>query len=154
MGHLLTDIAAWFIEQPPAAKKMYITTVMAIDAVYMLRVEPMRRNLQPFESLFSILSRQYSAQVWARSTSKIRPRRTNNIAPAKAKYEPQTWKKVSGMKKVMTTKNSHIRTFGPQKPFWSAARPSLVDLTPSRSIARMKWKRPRAKLTRCTATHP
>lgn len=149
-----TVIDAWFMEQPPCAKKMYIMMVMAKAAVYIPRVDPIKRYLHALELLLSIFSRQYSAQVWARSTSKIRPRRTNSMAPMNAKYWPHTWKNDSGMKNVITTNASQKMILGPQYPFCTAALPSLDDLTPRRSTERMKWNSPNAKLTRCTATNP
>ena len=78
-------IAAWFIAHPLLAKSMYINIVSANDAVSMPRVDPMR-TLHFLELYSSIFLRQYSAQVWARSTSGISPRSTNSIAPARAKY--------------------------------------------------------------------
>lgn len=63
---------------------MYMTMVIAMLPKYMLRVEPMRRLRQSFESVSSIFSIQYSAQVCARSTSKIKPRSKNKMAPPKA----------------------------------------------------------------------
>lgn len=56
-------IAAWFIAQPEAAKKMYMRIVMANEAVNIPKVEPIRRARQPRESVFSIFSRQNSAHV-------------------------------------------------------------------------------------------
>lgn len=47
---IFTVIAAWFIEHPLPAKKMYMSIVMANDAVYMLRVDPISRTLHPLES--------------------------------------------------------------------------------------------------------
>ena len=58
---VLTEIAAWFIEQPPLAKKIYMMMVIAKAMVYMLSVEPIRIALQPLESYVSIFSKQYSA---------------------------------------------------------------------------------------------
>ena len=83
-GEMLTVIAAWFIEQPPWAKKMYIMIVMAKEAVNIPSVDPIRMNLQALESRSSIFSRQYSAQECARSTRRITPSRTNSIAPMNA----------------------------------------------------------------------
>ena len=84
MRKLLTVMAAWFIEQLDWAKKMYMTIVIAMLPRYMLRVEPMRRLRQSLESVSSIFSMQCSAQVCARSTSRIKPRSKNRTAPPKA----------------------------------------------------------------------
>lgn len=110
----LTVIAAWFIEQLLLAKKIYMTIVMAKEIVYIPSVDPINIDLHAFESYFSIFSKQNSAQVCARSTKRMRPRRTKSIAPAKAKYLPQTWKNASGMKKVRTTRASQAMILGPQ----------------------------------------
>ena len=59
----LTVIAAWFIEQPLCAKKIYMTMVIATEPQYMPKVEPIRIPLQARESWNSIFSRQYSAHV-------------------------------------------------------------------------------------------
>jgi hypothetical protein len=59
----LTVIAAWFIEHPLCAKKMYITMVMARLPRYMLRVEPIRIPRHSPESVSSIFSMQNSAKV-------------------------------------------------------------------------------------------
>ena len=82
----LMVMAAWFMAQPDWAKKMYMIIVIAKEAVNMPSVEPMRRTRQPLESCSSIFSRQYSAHVWARSTRRMRPRRTKSIAPMSAMY--------------------------------------------------------------------
>jgi hypothetical protein len=77
-------MAAWFIEQLDWAKKMYMTMVIAMLPKYMPRVEPIRRLRQSLESVSSIFSMQCSAQVCARSTSKIKPRSKNKMAPPNA----------------------------------------------------------------------
>src|ERR1700688_3891302 len=102
----LSVMAVWFIEQPLFAKKMYITIVMATETAYMPRVEPIRMPLQPRESVASICARQYSAQVCARSTKRIKPRRRKRVAPANEMYFPQTKKNDSGMKNDRTIKAS------------------------------------------------
>lgn len=110
----LTVMAAWFMAQLLLAKKMYMTIVIAKDMVYIPRVDPMSTPRQARESLSSIFCRQYSAQVCARSTSKIKPKSTNSMASMSAKYFPQTWKNASGMKKVITTNANQRMIFGPQ----------------------------------------
>ena len=61
-----------------------MTIVMARAAMYMNSVEPTSMTLQKRDSVASILSRQCSAQVWARSTSRTRPSRRKRIAPTSA----------------------------------------------------------------------
>ena len=80
----LTVIAAWFMEQPECAKKMYITIVIAMLPRYILIVAPMSIPRHILESSSSIFSMQNSANVWARSTSSTRPSSRNRIAPASA----------------------------------------------------------------------
>ena len=77
-------MAAWFIEHLLPAKKMYMTIVIAKLAKYIVAVDPTNMNCQPLDSVASILSRQCSAQVCAKSTNKINPSRRNIIAPTSA----------------------------------------------------------------------
>ena len=79
-----TVMAAWFIEHPEDAKKMYMTMVIAIDPRYMDRVEPISKTFQAPESVVSTFSRQYSAQVCARSTNKTSPSSRKRTAPTSA----------------------------------------------------------------------
>jgi hypothetical protein len=72
------------MEQPPGAKKMYMTMVMAMEARYMLSVDPTSRTCHTRDSVASIWSRQLSAHVCARSTSSTRPSSRNRMAPASA----------------------------------------------------------------------
>ena len=94
-----------------------MTTVMAMDARYMESAEPTSSPVQSRDSVISIFSWQYSAQLCARSTRRTRPMRRNRQAPIKAKYDPQTKKKLLGTKKETTSNASQAMTLGPQKPF-------------------------------------
>jgi hypothetical protein len=80
----LTVIAAWFIVHLDFAKKIYMTIVMAKLPKYMVSVDPMRIPRHIPDSVSSIFSMQYSANVCARSTKRTRPRSRNRIAPANA----------------------------------------------------------------------
>jgi hypothetical protein len=142
------------MEQPLPAKKMYWTIVIARDAMYIPRVDPIKTTLHTLDSDSSIFDRQYSAQVCARSTSKISPRRRKSMAPAKAMYFPQKMKNPSGMRNDSTIRTNQPIIFGPQNPFWMPARGSLDEFTPTKRTARRRWKKPKAKFIRCTATHP
>jgi hypothetical protein len=78
-------IEAWFIEQPPRAKKMYITIVIAREAKYIKKADPIKSAVQTLDSVVSIFSWQYSAQLWAKSTRRIRPISRKRHAPISAK---------------------------------------------------------------------
>ena len=72
------------MEQPEDAKKMYMTMVIARAPKYMLAVEPTSKNCQALDSVASILSKQYSAHVCAKSTKRTKPSNKNSIAPIRA----------------------------------------------------------------------
>lgn len=42
----LTVMAAWFMEHPEPAKKMYMRMVMTTDPRYMVKVEPIKSDFQ------------------------------------------------------------------------------------------------------------
>lgn len=42
----LTVMAAWFMEHPELAKKMYMMTVMTMEPRYMVKVEPINSDFQ------------------------------------------------------------------------------------------------------------
>ncbi|KAH9815717.1 hypothetical protein Tdes44962_MAKER00965 [Teratosphaeria destructans] len=77
-------MAAWFIEQPECAKKMYMAMVMAMLPVYIPSVLPINTPLHTLLSVSSIFSMQNSANVCARSTSNTRPSSKNSTAPTSA----------------------------------------------------------------------
>jgi hypothetical protein len=64
---------------------MYMTMVMAKDAKYIVTADPTSIPVHTLDSVTSIFSWQYSAQLCARSTSKIRPMSRNRHAPIMAK---------------------------------------------------------------------
>lgn len=63
---------------------MYITIVIVTAAKYIVTVDPTSATCHTFDPVASTLSRQCSAHVCARSTSKISPNSRNNTAPTSA----------------------------------------------------------------------
>lgn len=151
----LSVMAVWFMEHPSFAKKTYMTIVIAIAATYIPSVEPIKTPLHALESYASICSKQYSAQLCARSTRRTRPSRRKSMAAKNEMYGPQTIRKNDcGIRNDTTIRPSQAMILGPQKPFWIAARGFLEELTPKSIAPMMTWNIPRAKLILCTATHP
>jgi hypothetical protein len=64
---------------------MYMTMVIANEARYMVMADPTSIPVQTRDSATSIFSWQYSAQLCARSTSRMSPMSRNKHAPIIAK---------------------------------------------------------------------
>ena len=79
----LSVMAVWFMVHLSFPKKMYMTIVRAIAAAYIPNVEPIKTPLHARESCASICSKQYSAQVCAKSTKRTNPRRRKSMAEKK-----------------------------------------------------------------------